>query len=594
MLPVLDAGPCCNTAVIAPIKRALGETDRVSDVPSAPSALPKALIVVAALGLTALLVGGAALVLGSGTPGAANGAPIGLAAPRFTEEAVASGVRHAYDGEFEFFVGGGVAAFDCDDNGLPDLYFAGGANPAALFRNRSTVDGPLAFEAVPSPITDIESVTGAYPIDIDGDRRTDLAILRLGGDVILRGLGDCLFAPATMTLRLPGENGWTVGFSATWEGDAALPTLAFGDYLVPGENAAGTTTCADSRLVRPDSGGTTYGPAIPLRPGMCALSMLFSDWDRSGRRDLRVSNDRHYDADAEEQLWRIAPGEPPKLYTRAQGWARLSLFGMGIASQDVTGDRYPEVYLTSQGDNKLQTLADGAARPFYEDIALRRGVTAHRPFAGDDIKPSTAWTPVFADVNNDRLTDLYVTKGNVEGQTEYAMKDPSNLLIGGADGTFVERAEEAGLLDYGRARGAVVVDLNGDGALDIVTVVRRENVRLWRNEGITTETVPLGTKMGPMGNWLGVVLDQDAPNHDAIGGWVAVRIGERTVEQEINIGGGHASGSLGPLHFGLGDATTAQVQVTWPDGEVGPWMDAAANGIVRIVRGSAAVEPWTP
>ena len=46
---------------------------------------------------------------------------------------------------------------------------------------------------------------------------------------------------------------------------------------------------------------------------------------------------------------------------------------MGIASQDLTGDAYPEVYLTSQGDNKLQTLADGAARPTYEDIALRRG-----------------------------------------------------------------------------------------------------------------------------------------------------------------------------------------------------------------------------
>ncbi len=554
----------------------------MSDVPSARPSPPKWLTIVAILGVTALLVGGAALVFGSGTRDGATGPPIGLAAPRFTEEAVAAGVRHAYDGEFEFFVGGGVAAFDCDDNGLPDLYFAGGANPAALFRNRSTVDGPLAFEAVPSPITDYGSVTGAYPIDIDGDRHTDLAILRVGGDVILQGLGNCLFAPPDLTLGLHQDNAWTVGFSATWEEDAAFPTLAFGDYLVPGANPDGTTTCADSRLVRPAPDGIGYGPAIPLRPGMCALSMLFSDWDRSGRRDLRVSNDRHYDADAEEQLWRVAPGEPPKLYTRAEGWARVSVFGMGIASQDVTGDGFPEVYLTSQGDNKLQTLADGPARPLYEDIALRRGVTAHRPFAGDDIKPSTAWTPVFADVNNDRLTDLYVTKGNVEGQTEYAMKDPSNMLIGQADGTFVEEAETAGLLDYGRARGAVVVDLNGDGALDIVTVVRRENVRLWRNQG------------PGVGRWLSVVLDQNAPNHDAIGAWVAVRIGEQTVQREVTIGGGHASGSLGPIHFGLGEANRAQVQVTWPDGEVGPWQDVAANGIVRIVRGAAAVEPWTP
>ena len=43
--------------------------------------------------------------------------------------------------------------------------------------------------------------------------------------------------------------------------------------------------------------------------------MLFSDWDRSGRRDLRISNDREfYVRDGEEQLWRMGDGEPPSLY----------------------------------------------------------------------------------------------------------------------------------------------------------------------------------------------------------------------------------------------------------------------------------------
>ena len=60
--------------------------------------------------------------------------------------------------------------------------------------------------------------------------------------------------------------------------------------------------------------------------------MLFSDWDRSGRRDLRVINDRHYYRDGEEQLWRIEPGEPPRLYTRDEGWAAVQIWGMGIAS----------------------------------------------------------------------------------------------------------------------------------------------------------------------------------------------------------------------------------------------------------------------
>ena len=57
---------------------------------------------------------------------------------------------------------------------------------------------------------------------------------------------------------------------------------------------------------------------------------------------------------------------------------------------------------------------------------------------------------------------------------------------------------------------------------------------------------------------------------------------------------GHASGALGPIHVGLGAADRAQVRVTWPDGEVGPWIDVAGDRTVRIVRGAAAAEPWTP
>ena len=504
------------------------------------------------------------------------------------DEAVAAGVSEAYDGDYTFYVGGGVAAFDCNGDLAPDLYLAGGSNPAGLFRNRSMPGGPLQFDRLPDPVTDLRDVTGAYPIDVDGDRLTDLVVLRYGGYEVLRGLGDCRFASATRGLGLDGGAGWTTAFSATWEGDASLPTLAIGRYTELDAAQDSTGRCWDDQLIRPDSTGG-YGPPIPLSPSWCTLSMLFSDWDRSGRRDLRVSNDRHYYRDGQEQLWRIEPDQPPRQYTSSDGWVPLQIWGMGIASQDLTGDGYPEVYLTSQGDNKLQTLAAGPSTPDYKDIALRKGVTAHRPFTGGDTLASTAWHPAFEDVNNDGYMDLYVSKGNVEAQTDQAMKDPSDLLIGQADGSFVEGAMESGIVDFAKARGAALVDLNADGLLDLVQVVRRQNVRLWRNMGSGGPSTPQA-----MGRWLGVSLDQDAANHDAIGAWIDVRSDATTVTREATVGGGHVSGQLGPIHFGLGAADGADVRVTWPDGEVGAWLPVGIDQTVQIQKGATSARPLVP
>ncbi len=530
--------------------------------------------------LLGAFVGSAVLLLPAcGGSGASAGA-----VPRFVDETTASGVDHRYDGGFEYFVGGGVAASDCDNDGRDDLFLAGGSQPAALYHNNSPVGGALRFARVPSPVTDLTAVTGAYPLDVDGDGNVDLVVLRHGGDVVLRGLGGCRFEDATQQLGINVPPGWTTAFSATWEGTNKLPTLAFGRYLVPGEDR-----CDVSWLVRPDASGSRYGAPIALSPGYCALSMLFSDWSHSGRRDLRVSNDRHYYTGGEEQLWRIAPGEPPTAYTEADGWRPLQIWGMGIASQDITGDGLPEVFLTSQGDNKLQTLATGPAHPDYRDIALKRGVTAQQPFVGGDVLPSTAWHPEFADVNNDGVDDLLVTKGNVDAELDQASRDPSNLFIGQTDGSFAEGAEAAGIVDYQRARGAAIADLNLDGLPDVVIVHRRANVTLWRNIGSGKADKP-----ATMGHWIDVRLQQPSPNTDAVGAWLDVKAGDHTDTREITVGGGHVSGESGWLHEGIGSATGAEVRVQWPDGSFGPWMTVPADQRVSIVRGDTAPRAWAP
>ena len=507
--------------------------------------------------------------------------------PTFVEESQTSGLSHVYDGGFRFFVGGGVAVFDCDDDGRPDLFFAGGAEPAGLYRNQSEIGGSLRFQPVSDPTVEMTDVTGAYPLDVDSDGQTDLAVLRVGENVMLRGLGGCRFERANERWGVDGGDDWTAAFSATWEPAEELPTLVFGNYLAltdDGEQAGG---CADHSLIRP--AGTSYATPTALTPGWCTLSVLFNDWSGTGRQDLRMTNDRHYYRDGEEQLWRIESGQPPELYGREDGWERLQIWGMGIASHDVTGDGMPEVYLTSQGDNKLQTLADGMDGPTYEDIALETGSNAHRPFTGDASRPSTAWHAEFDDVNNDGLIDLFVTKGNVEAMPEFTMEDPNNLLIGQPGGTFIEAADTAGLLDVLRSRGGAVVDLNLDGLSDVVVVERREPIRIWRNVGQGD-----AGRSEMMGNWLQVDLEQPAPNVDGIGAKIEVRTDAGVTRKEVTVGGGHAGGQLGWVHFGLGDESEAEVRVRWPDGEVGSWMAVEANQFLVIQRGTSSPLYWSP
>ncbi|MEL6426351.1 MAG: ASPIC/UnbV domain-containing protein, partial [Pseudomonadota bacterium] len=159
-----------------------------------------------------------------------------------------------------------------------------------------------------------------------------------------------------------------------------------------------------------------------------------------------------------------------------------------------------------------------------------------------------------------------------------AMFDPNNLLMLDEEGRFHERGETAGIASMHRGRGAAVEDLNQDGLNDIVVVNRRAPLEIFEN---VTEVA---------GNWISVALRQPAPNVFAVGAWVEVRWGDRQAMQEVTVGGGHAGGSSGPLHFGLGSADVAEARVIWPEGQTGAWAPLAANGHHVIARETIATE----
>lgn len=447
---------------------------------------------------------------------------------------------HAYTGGWEHFVGGGVAVFDCNDDALPDLFVAGGDSPARLMGNMGD------FSFVELPVESLTNVTGAYPLDIDADGHLDLFVLRVGGNVALRGAGDCTFSNATKDWGIPQTDQWSTAFTAWWQADTQRPYMAVGNYVDRSDPHGPFEACDDNVLLIPNGKGYVQKT---LTPGFCALSMLTAQ-DASGQQRLRISNDRHYYVTGGmEQMWDL---QAERFLNAQDGWPEVSLWGMGIASRDITGDGRDEVMLTSMGDQLLQIAHDGGymAAPF--DI----GTYAHRPHVGGDGRPSTGWHAEFGDIDNDGLADLFIAKGNVDQMPGMATRDPNNLLMQQPDGRFVETAADAGIATMARSRGAALADFDGDGLLDLVVVNRRADMELYRN---TTASA---------GNWVRVSLRGAHGNRNGIGARVKVATEGDVQSAQKLVGGGHAGGQALPLHFGLGKSATAQVTVNWPDGTV--------------------------
>lgn len=485
---------------------------------------------------------------------------------RFEARAAASNINHQYSGGWEHFVGGGMATFDCNADGFPDALLSGGTDASKLIINTTAKRGnAISFEVSENSGAQFAGTTGSYPLDIDSDGIIDLIIMRVGENKLLRGLGNCRFEEANEPWGFDGRDSWTTAFSATWEHGAKWPTLAMGNYVDRFDPDGPFETCDVNTLYRKQADG--YAQPTILEPGYCALSILFSDWQRTSSPDLRISNDRHYYVhEGQEQMYSLAES---RFLGPGDGWAKVKLWGMGIASQDINADGKPDVMLTSMGDQLLQ-FYEGDGK--FADAPFSLGTYSHRPYTGDDGRPSTGWHAEFGDINNDGLPDLFIAKGNVDQMPGMAMKDPNNLLIQQSDGTFSEVGLEAGLADPERSRGATLTDFNLDGRLDIAVMNRRAPFEVYENKTENT------------GNFISVKLTQIGTNPDAVGAWVEMRTTDQktSLTQEITVGGGHASGENGPLHFGLAEQEHAEVRVIWPNGTVSNWAPVSSNQFVQV------------
>ncbi len=463
---------------------------------------------------------------------------------------------------------GGLAVFDYNGDGLPDIFFTNGAAGDALhkegpeyFNRLYRNEGGLEFTDVTegAGLAGHGYSMGAAAADFDNDGHTDLFLAGVFRNLLYRNRGDGTFEDITGESGI-GSSEWAVAAAWTdYDGDALLDlfvvnyadwTLGFDRYC--GDRERGLRvychpkylTPIGNRLYRNLGAGrfedVSAAAGILGAPGR-GMSATAVDFDGNGWPDLFVTNDN-----LPNSLFLNNGdggfGEDALLSGAALLDHGRPVASMGVDVADIDGDGHADLSVTALS-NETFPLFRGDGAGGFRDATVRSGLAkASRPYAG--------WGNALADFDNDGRVDLLTANSHVNDLVEhfepFVYRQPLTAFRNLGDGRFGD-AQEIG--SAGAHRGVVAADFDGDGRLDLVVTALGEPARLWRN--VTAST----------GSWVALDLIGTQSNRSALGS--RVRLDGRTAWRTS--ARGYASSSLVPMHFGLGEAPgPLRVEVLWP------------------------------
>jgi hypothetical protein len=487
---------------------------------------------------------------------------------------------------------GGVAAFDYDGDGLIDLLLTNGAPIPSLIKQRGRDDNRLLHNEGNLFFRDVTAQSGlagegysigAAAADYDNDGKVDVFIAGVNGSHLYHNNGGGRFADVTDRAGLR-TNEWAV--HAVWldyDRDGLLDLFVV-NYLrwspdtspvCHAPNSPMTVYCdprtvegLPNRLYRNRGDGTfedvsvTSGIARYTGKGMSAAS---ADYDGDGYPDVYVTNDTlpnflfHNLRNGKFEEVAVDAGVSLPSDGRA-------VSGMGTDFRDFNNDGRPDIVFTA--------LA-GQTFPLYENMG--RGSFRDSTFTsrlGPLSIRRSGWGVIFADFDNDGWKDLFTSGSHVTDNIELLSGDryrlPNALFRNLGNGTFADVSAAAGEAFQKPAahRGVAIADFDNDGRLDAVVTVLGGAPELWHN--VTA----------PAGAWLAFQLEGRRSNRDGIG--AEIRLNGQMNHQ--NSSQGYASSTLAPVHFGLGQASTAgRIEIRWPSGRTQVLANEPANRVVHVV-----------
>jgi enediyne biosynthesis protein E4 len=501
--------------------------------------------------------------------------------------------------------GCGCAFIDYDNDGWMDLFLLSGTRlegaPAGatnrLYKNNR--DGTFTDVTEKAGLGAAGWASAVCVGDYNNDGFDDLFCTSFGQSTLYRNNGDGTFTDVTRAAGLlNAQPRWGAGCSfLDYNRDGHLDLFvsnyvrfSFEHAPVPGENSnchwkgipvecgpRGMPTGRHS-LYRNNGDGTftdvSEEAGIAKATQGYGMTVVAADLDEDGWPDIYVACDstpsllfmnNHDGTFREEGVLRgVALSE--------DGTEQA---GMGVGAGDYDLDGHLDLFKTHFADD-ANGLYRNDGKGNFDDVTRTSRLGVETRYV--------CWGAGIVDLDNDGHPDLFMVTGNVYPEVErklpqYANKTPRAVFRNLANGTFEELMETAGpaIAEPHSSRGCAFGDFDNDGDVDVLVVNLNEPPSLLRND--------LRGKQ----NWIKVKLDGVKSNRSAIGARVLARYGGKTQAQAVLSQSSFYSCNDPRLHFGLGSATSVDLDVYWPNGLHESFKQIAANQLITLREGVGAV-----